>query len=122
MPNLADLYVRTLQGRGTAFNPSAALPASLKILLKAVDGKTATSTLCAAHSGLGDVATLLAILQDNGLIADKNDNAAKISSAPAPLDMPLWANSDHPLLDSSFGDFGTSMFGQLPIAPPKKPE
>jgi hypothetical protein len=122
MPHLADLYIRTLQGRGTAFNPGATLPASLKILLKAVDGKTTTSALEAAHAGLGDVASLLAILQDSGLIADKNDNAATTSLAPVPLDNPPWADSDRPLLDSSFGDFGTSVFGQFAAPQPKKPE
>jgi hypothetical protein len=128
MPNLAPLYTRTPQGRLTAFNPAAQLPAPLKTLLKAVDGKTTTSALQSAHTALGDVASLLAILQDNGLIADKNENSVRASLAPAPnpapplLDNAHWANSDNALLDSSFGDFGTSMFSQLAVPPVKKPE
>ena len=112
MSALAPLFVRTPLGRVTAFNPATELPAPLKTLLKAVDGKTATTALMAAHAGLGDVDSLLAILRDNGLIADKNAASTPVTQPPA--DSPPWTDSDHPLLDSSFGDFGTSMFSQLP--------
>jgi hypothetical protein len=122
MPKLASLYIRTLQGRSTAFNPGAELPAPLKTLLKAVDGKTSTSALELAHAGLGDVASLLAILQGNGLIADKNENSAQTSVAPDLVDNPPWVNSENALLDSSFGDFGTSMFSQFAAPQPKKSE
>jgi hypothetical protein len=122
MPNLANLYMRTLQGRATAFNPGALLPASLKTLLKAVDGKATTSALQATHAELGDVATLLAILQGKGLIADKDENSVRASLAPDPVDTPPWVNSDNALLDSSFGDFGTSTFSQFAAPSPKKPD
>jgi hypothetical protein len=122
MPNLANLYMRTLLGRATAFNPGAQLPASLKTLLKAVDGKATTSALQASHAGLGDVATLLTILQDKGLIADKDEKSVKASLAPDPVDNPPWVNSDNALLDSSFGDFGTSTFSQFAVPSPKKPD
>ena len=117
MPPLANLYIRTPLGRVTAFNPAAALPAPLKTLLKAVDGKTTTMTLEAAYADLGDVVSLFAILEGNGLIADKNAAAAPasvVSAAVAPADSPPWANSDNPLLDSSFSELGASMFGQFP--------
>lgn len=124
MSPLANLYIRTPLGRVTAFNPAAALPAPLKTLLKAVDGKTTTMTLEAAYADLGDVASLFAILQDNGLIADKNAAAipaAAVAAAVAPVDHPSWANSDNPLLDSSFSDLGASMFGQFPVPSSHKP-
>jgi hypothetical protein len=126
MSNLANLYMRTPLGRVTAFNPGAKLPAPAKALLKAVDGKTTTGILVAAYSELGDVASLLAILQKDGLIADRNEDAAKSNVDPspsptlplAPIDNQPWANSDNALLDSSFGDFGTSVFSQFPIKKP----
>lgn len=120
MPVLAHLFVRSPQGRIAAFSPTAELPAPLKTLLKAVDGKTATDALAAAHAGLGDVASLLAILRDNGLIADKN--AAGAPARATPVDNHPWANSDHPLLESSFGDLGASVFGQFPSPKPTKSE
>jgi hypothetical protein len=122
MPNLADVYMRTLQGRATAFNPGAELPASLKTLLKAVDGKTTTSALEAAYTELGDVASLLAILLGKGLIADRGESSAKTSFALDPADSPPWVNSNNALLDSSFGDFGTSTFSQFAVPQPKKPD
>lgn len=121
MPSLANLYIRTLQGRSTAFNPAAELPAPLKTLLKAVDGKTTSSALEAAYAQLGDVASLLAMLQGNGLIVDKSENSAHASSAPDLVDNPSWVNSENALLDSSFGDFGTSIFSQFSVPQPKKP-
>jgi hypothetical protein len=121
MSQLAHLYVKTPQGRVTAFNPGAELPAPLKILLKAVDGKTTTSGLEAAYASLGDVAILLDILRSNGLIVDKNDGGVKTSPAPLLADTAPWVNSDNSLLDSSFGDFGTSMFGSSSFPNAKKP-
>jgi hypothetical protein len=129
MSNLANLYIRTPLGRVTAFNPGAKLPAPAKALLKAVDGKTTTGILLAAYTDLGDVASLLAILQSSGLIVDRNEDAAKSSMDPAtptstvaptvvPTDNQPWVNSDNALLDSSFGDFGTSVFSQFPIKKP----
>ncbi len=122
MPALANLYIRTPQGRVTAFNPATVLPARLKTLLKAVDGKTSTAALEAAHAALGEVASLLAMLLDYGLIADKNAVATFASVPPALADTPPWVNSDNALLDSSFSDFGTSVFGQLPSPQSKKSE
>ena len=103
MPALADLYIRTPQGRATAFNPLAVLPAPLKALLKAVDGKVATNDLLTAHAKLGDVAKLLAILQSNGLIADKHAAFAKVSDARAGAGQ--FVDSQNPLLDSGQSGF-----------------
>ncbi len=115
MPNLAPLYVRTPQGRIAAFSPFTELPAPLKTLLKAVDGKTATTAIEAVHAALGDVARMLTFLQSNGLIADKN-----AAFTPAMLDKPAlpelpdlpkqpWTDSRSMFAHTHGSDFGTSL-------------
>ncbi len=111
MPALAELYIRTPQGRATAFNPAAVLPAPLKALLKAVDGKTATSDLQTAHVKLGDVAKLMAILHSNGLIADKHAAFAKVSADQAGT--PQFVDSQSPLIESSQSSFDPSSQGDF---------
>jgi hypothetical protein len=133
MPALADLYTRTPQGRAAAFNPLADLPVPLKTLLKAVDGKTATSALATTHVNLGDVPRLLALLQNNGLIADKKAAFANLGFAPG--GGTAFVDSLRPLVESSQSSFdpaSQSQFseaeptvwsntspGELPAAPPK---
>jgi hypothetical protein len=116
MPALADLYTRTPQGRAAAFNPLANLPAPLKTLLKAVDGKTATSALATAHEKLGDVPKLLAVLQDNGLIADKKAAFAKLGFAPG--GGTGYVDSDRPLVESSHSSFDPASQSQFSEAEP----
>lgn len=111
MPALADLYIRTPQGRATAFNPLAVLPAPLKLLLKAVDGKTVTSDLVSAQATLGDVAKLLAVLQSNGLIADKNAAFARVSALSAAGT--FWIDSQNPLVESSQSGFDPNAQSQF---------
>jgi hypothetical protein len=72
MTNPAPIYVRTTQGRVTAFNPSAKLSPALKTVLKGVDGRTPSDLLITKFADFGDVATLLAALEADGLIAEKN--------------------------------------------------
>ncbi len=71
MQTIASTYVRTSQGRASAFNPLGKLPQQLKTLLQAVDGKTASSVLSAQFSDLGNVAQWLGQLETAGLIEDK---------------------------------------------------
>lgn len=111
MPALADLYIRTPQGRATAFNPLAVLPAPLKLLLKAVDGKTVTSDLVSAQAKLGDVAKLLVLLQSNGLIADKNAAFARVSTLS--VDGASWIDSQNPLVESSQSSFDPNAQSQF---------
>lgn len=71
MQTIASIYIRTPQGRATAFNPLSKLAQPLKTLLQAVDGKTASSVLAAHLSGLGNVTQWLGELETAGLIEDK---------------------------------------------------
>lgn len=71
METISSVYVRTAQGRYTAFNPSTKLPKPLKTLLLAVDGKILSQVLVAQMANLGDVTTLLSQLESSGLIEDK---------------------------------------------------
>jgi hypothetical protein len=116
MPALADLYTRTPQGRAAAFNPLADLPAPLKTLLKAVDGKTATSALATAHVKLGDVPKLLAVLQGNGLIADKKAAFTNLSFAPG--GGTGFVDSLRPLVESSQSSFDPASQSQFSDAEP----
>ncbi len=72
MTNPASIYMRTTQGRVTAFNPSAKLSPALKAVLKAVDGRTASEQLITQFADVGDISQLLAALETAGLIAEKN--------------------------------------------------
>jgi hypothetical protein len=72
MTNPASIYVRTTQGRVTAFNPSAKLSPALKAVLKGVDGRTASDQLFTKFADVGEVPKLLADLETAGLIAEKN--------------------------------------------------
>ena len=112
MPTLAHLYVRTPQGRIAAFNPFTELPPQLKTLLKAVDGKTATTAIEAAHAPLGNVARMLALLQGNGLIADKHAALAPaaLNKPAAPeLPEPPWSPSENQFTHTGSSDFGASL-------------
>jgi hypothetical protein len=93
MTNPAAIYVRTTQGRVTAFNPSAKLSPALKAVLKGVDGRTASDQLFSRFADFGDVSKLLAALEADGLIAEKNTAnssfdvlapLARVGRAPAP--------------------------------------
>jgi hypothetical protein len=72
------IYVRTPQGRATAFSPSAALPAGLKDMLKAVDGKLTAQALQDKFADQTDPAKLLSQLLDAGLIMDRGAAWPKI--------------------------------------------
>jgi hypothetical protein len=72
MQTIASTYVRTPQGRATAFNPLTKLAQPLKTLLQAVDGKTPSHMLSAQFASLGDVAQWLGQLETAGLIEDKS--------------------------------------------------
>jgi hypothetical protein len=63
MTNPASIYVRTTQGRVTAFNPSAKLSPALKAVLKGVDGRTASDLLMTKFADFGDVSKLLGALE-----------------------------------------------------------
>jgi hypothetical protein len=71
MQTIASTYVRTSQGRAAAFGPATKLPQQLKMLLQAVDGKTASSVLSAQFAALGNTTQLLSQLEIAGLIEDK---------------------------------------------------
>lgn len=104
MPTLAHTYIRTPQGRFTAFNPSAVMLQPLKALLKAVDGKLTTSALELTLSHLGNVEALLAELESAGLIADKSVVFSQVGmprgGGQARID------SDNPLMQTNFGGLG----------------
>jgi hypothetical protein len=72
MQTVASTYVRTSQGRATAFDPLTKLPQQLKTLLQAVDGKTASNVLSAQFSAWGNVTQWLGQLETAGLIEDKS--------------------------------------------------
>jgi hypothetical protein len=72
MQTIASTYIRTPQGRVTAFNTASQLPAHLKMLLQAVDGRTASSLLAARLASLGNVVQWLGQLETAGLIEDKH--------------------------------------------------
>ncbi len=101
MPTLAHIYIRTPQGRFTAFNPSAVMLPPLKTLLKAVDGKITTSELELTLSHLGHVESLLANLESFGLIADKSIVFSQIGARQARSETPL--DDDNPLMQTNFG-------------------
>jgi hypothetical protein len=71
MQTIASIYVRTPQGRVSAFNTSGKLPAHLKKLLQAVDGKTTSTRLTEQWRAQGDIAGWLGQLEGYGLIEDK---------------------------------------------------
>ncbi len=75
MQTIASTYVRTPQGRVTAFSATTRLPAHLKTLLQAIDGRTPSGVLAARLSGLGNVAQWLGQLETAGLIEDKHATA-----------------------------------------------
>jgi hypothetical protein len=106
MTNPASIYVRTTQGRVTAFNPSAKLSPALKAVLKGVDGRTASEQLIAKFSDVGDVSRLLSVLETSGLIAEKvSANSGFDLQAPlgrvARLATPSEQNSGFSLLSHS---------------------
>jgi hypothetical protein len=107
MPILATLYIRTPQGRIEAFSASTTLPAPLKTLLKAVDGKASTTALQAAHAALGNVERMLSLLQGHGLIADKSAGFTKPALPPASAPPP--AHQDSHFAHSGTSGFGTSL-------------
>jgi hypothetical protein len=72
MQTIASIYVRTPQGRVTAFSPTTRLPEQLKSLLQAVDGQTASSAIAVQFSSLGNVTRMLHELETAGLITDKD--------------------------------------------------
>jgi hypothetical protein len=84
MPTLAHIYIRTPQGRATAFNSAATLYPQLKTLLKAVDGKIPSPKLVTDFAHLGDVEKLLLQLQSSGFIADRGAAFAKIQDSKSP--------------------------------------
>ena len=99
MPNLAYIYIRTPQGRATAFNSSAKLHPQLKTLLKAVDGKVISSVLATDLAHLGDVEKLLLQLESAGFIADRSAAFAKVQDIKNPDD--VWNATANPLVQSS---------------------
>jgi hypothetical protein len=72
MQTIASTYIRTSQGRVTAFSPLTKLPPPLKTLLQAVDGKTPSSVLSAQYAAMGNVTQWLGQLETAGLIEDKS--------------------------------------------------
>ncbi len=74
MQTIASTYVRTSQGRATAFSPATKLPQQLKTLLQAVDGRTPSGVLTAQFATLGNVAQWLGELETAGLIEDRARN------------------------------------------------
>jgi hypothetical protein len=105
MPTLAHIYIRTPQGRFTAFNPGAVMLLPLKTLLKAVDGKITTSELELTLSHLGNVEALLEDLESSGLIADKSVVFSQVG-APQAQDKALM-DADNPLMQTNFGGLGS---------------
>jgi hypothetical protein len=71
MQTIASIYVRTPIGRVTAFNTSSKLPAHLKKLLQAVDGKSTSTFLTQQWREQGDIPAWLGQLETSGLIEDK---------------------------------------------------
>jgi hypothetical protein len=99
MPNLAYIYIRTPQGRATAFNSAAKLYPQLKTLLKAVDGKITSSVLATDFAHLGDVEKLLLQLESAGFIADRSAAFAKVQDTKN-TDA-VWNTTANPLVQSS---------------------
>jgi hypothetical protein len=99
MPTLAHIYIRTPQGRATAFNSAAKLYPQLKTLLKAVDGKITSSVLSVDFAHLGSVEKLLLQLESAGFIADRGAAFAKIQDTKGTE-------------DSLPGTFATSVIGE----------
>jgi hypothetical protein len=99
MPTLAYIYIRTPQGRATAFNPSAKLYPQLKTLLKAVDGKVTSSVLATDFVHLGDVEKLLTQLESAGFIADRSAAFTKVHDTKSTDD--LWNTTANPLVQTS---------------------
>jgi hypothetical protein len=71
MQTIASIYVRTPQGRVTAFSTDSKLPVHLRNLLRAVDGKTVSALLTQQWRAQGDIAGWLSQLESAGLIEDK---------------------------------------------------
>jgi hypothetical protein len=104
MPTLAHIYIRTPQGRFTAFNPSAVMLQPLKALLKAVDGKLTTSELELTLSHLGNVEALLEDLESAGLIADKSIAFSQVGTTISQDS--AFVDGDNPLMQTNFGGLG----------------
>jgi hypothetical protein len=96
MTKPASIYVRTTQGRVTAFNPSAKLSPALKAVLKGVDGRTASELLITKFADVGEVPKLLAALETAGLIAEKNTTSGGID-----LQTPLGRSARVPAAQSA---------------------
>jgi hypothetical protein len=99
MPTLAHIYIRTPQGRATAFNALASMNPSLKSLLKAVDGKMTSTGLATHFAHLGSVEKLLLQLESAGLIADRGTAFAKVQAARKPDGE--WRAAANPLVQIS---------------------
>jgi hypothetical protein len=132
MPILAHIYIRTPQGRFTAFNPGAVMPPHLKTLLKAVDGKITTSELELTLSHLGHVEALLEDLESSGLIADKSVVFSKVGATQTQDESMV--DSDNPLMQTNFGGLGSdgvnpwqntsasALDALTPVSAPAKPD
>jgi hypothetical protein len=99
MPTLAYIYIRTPQGRATAFNSSATLYPQLKTLLKAVDGKITSTVLVTHFAHLGNVEKLLFQLEASGFIADRGSAFAKVQDIKSPDE--VWNATANPLVQTS---------------------
>ncbi len=71
MQTIASTYIRTSQGRVTAFSTVTTLSPQFKMLLQAVDGKTSSSMLASQFSSMGNVVQWLGQLEAAGLIEDR---------------------------------------------------
>jgi hypothetical protein len=99
MPSLANIYIRTPQGRATAFNASATVYPQLKTLLKAVDGKATSTKLVADFVQLGDVEKLLLQLEASGFIADRGAAFGRARDAQSADQQ--WSTNPSPLAKTS---------------------
>lgn len=108
------IYVRTPQGRATAFSPSAALAADLKAMLKAVDGKLTAQALQDKFADQKDPAKLLAELLEAELIMDRGAAWPKVEIRQDPADFEhSYAESQGSLLEMGASQYpadGTRSF------------
>ncbi len=96
------IYLRTPQGRATAFNPTSALPELPKTVLRTVDGKMTAEAVVMQLSSLGDVEKSLSQLEELGLIADRNAALPKVRyQRSSSQGVPQFLDTNMPLLEAS---------------------
>ncbi len=96
----ASIFVRTPQGRISAFDTASTLPQALKILLRGLDGKTSLHQLSQSYATWHTLADYMEQLIAAGLVEDKTPSPA-IPHPQATAAPPItWASTEPQTLNT----------------------